>query len=83
MKWARTDKKSGNFYRGLVEEAESFMPRWLADEAKRSRLRHAAEDAKNGDKGRGVGVAVLTQQLSTNPGTIWQIGWLGIGSNRS
>ena len=31
------------------------MARWHRDEAQRSRLRHAAEDAKNGDKGRGGG----------------------------
>ena len=31
------------------------MARWHGDEAKRSRLRHAAEDTKDGDKGRGGG----------------------------
>ena len=32
-----------------------FMARWNKNEAQRSRLRHAAEDVKNGDKGRGEG----------------------------
>ena len=31
------------------------MARWHRNEAQKSRLRHAAEDAKNGDKGRGGG----------------------------
>ena len=31
------------------------MARWHRGEAQKSRLRHAAEDAKNGDKGRGEG----------------------------
>ena len=31
------------------------MARWYRDEAQRSWLRHAAEDANSGDKGRGGG----------------------------
>ena len=51
----RAAKKSGKLYRGLVEAADCFMARWHRDEVQRSRLRHAAEDAKNGDKGRAGG----------------------------
>ena len=48
--WPRAAKKSGKWYGGVVEAADGFMARWHRDEAERSRLRHAAEDAKNGDK---------------------------------
>ena len=46
-------KKGGKRYRGVVETAECFMTRWHSDEAESSWLRHAAEDAKSDDKGRG------------------------------
>ena len=39
----------------VVEVADCFMARWHRDEVQRSRLRQTAEDAKNGDKGRGGG----------------------------
>ena len=61
----RATKKSRKWYRGVVEAAECFMARWQMNEAQRSRLRHAAEDAKSGDKGWRGGAAVLIQ-LSTN-----------------
>ena len=44
----RVAKKSGKWYR---EAADCFMARCLREEAKRSRLHHATEGAKNGDKG--------------------------------
>ena len=50
--WPRAAKKSGKWYRGLVEATDCFMARWHRDEAQRSRLRHAFQDAKNGDKER-------------------------------
>ena len=40
---------------GVVEAAECCMARWHKDEAEGSWPRHAAEDAKSDDKGRGVG----------------------------
>ena len=63
MLWPRVAKKSGKRYRGVVEAADCFMARWHRDEAQRSRLRHAAEDAESGDKGwgGGGGAAVLIQ----------------------
>ena len=51
--WPRASKKSGKWYRGIVETADCFMVRWHRGEAQRSRLRHAAEDAKIGENGRG------------------------------
>ena len=54
--WPRADKKSGKWYRGIVEAADCLMARWHRDEAQRSRLHHAAKDAKSGEGvGRGVG----------------------------
>ena len=50
--WPRAAKKSEKWYRGIVKAAECFMARCHTDEAQRSRRRHAAEDAKSGDKGR-------------------------------
>ena len=47
----RVAKKSAKWYRGVVEATGCFMTRWDRDEAQRSRLRHAAEDTKSGDKG--------------------------------
>ena len=47
--------------------ADCFITRWYGNEAERSWLRLAAEDAKSGDKGRG-GAAVLIQ-LSKNAET--------------
>ena len=47
--------KGGKWYRGVVEAAECFMTRWHRDEAESSLLRHAAEDTKSDDKGRGGG----------------------------
>ena len=61
--WPRAAKKSGKWYRGVVDAADRFMRRWHKGEAEKSRLRHAAEDAKSGDKekpgGRGGGGAVV------------------------
>ena len=59
----------GKWYRGVVEEADCFMARWHRDEAESSWLRHAAEDAKSDDKGKG-GAAVLIL-LSTNAEIKW------------
>ena len=53
--WPRAAKKSGKCYLGVVEAADYFMARWHRDKAQKSRLRHAAEDAKSGGKGRGGG----------------------------
>ena len=50
-------KSSRRWYRGVIETADCFMARWHRDEAQGSRLRHAAEDAKSGDKGGGGGQA--------------------------
>ena len=51
----RAAEKSGKWYRGVVEATDCFMARWHRNEAQRNRLRHAAEDAKSGDMGTGVG----------------------------
>ena len=68
--WPRAAKKSGKCYRGGVEAADCFMVRWHRDEAQKSELRHAAEDANNGDKGRGEeGGAAVPIQLSTRAET--------------
>ena len=53
--WPTAAKKGGKWYRGVIEAAECFMTRWHRDEAGSSWLRHAAEDAKSDDKGRGGG----------------------------
>ena len=47
------------------------MTRWHRDEAERSWLRHAAEDAKSDDKGRGEGEggAAVLIPLSANSET--------------
>ena len=51
------------------------MARWHRDEAERSWLRHAAEEAKLGDKGKGGGGerggATVLIPLSTNGETKW------------
>ena len=52
--WPTAAKKGGKWYRGVVEAAECFMTRWHRDEAESSWLRHATEDAKSDDKGRGA-----------------------------
>ena len=51
--WPRTAKKSGMWYRGVVEVG--FMTRWRTGKAKRKLLRHAVQDAKSGNKGTGGG----------------------------
>ena len=48
-------EKGGKWYREVVEAAECCMTRWCRDEAERSLLRHAAEDANSNDKGLGGG----------------------------
>ena len=61
MPWPMAGKKSGNWYRGVVDAADRFMTRWHRGEAEKSWLRHAAADAKSSDKwgnrgdGRGWG----------------------------
>ena len=74
MLWPRATKKSGKWYLGFVDAANRFVARWHRGEAEKSWLRHAAEDAKSGDKGkprrRGGGAAVLIQ-LSANVETKW------------
>ena len=37
-------KKSGKWYRGVVDAADRFMTRWHRGEAEKSWLSHAAED---------------------------------------
>ena len=56
--------------REVVEAVACFMARWHMDEAESSWLRHAAEDAKSVDKGKGRRAAVLIP-LSTNAETKW------------
>ena len=58
--WRTTAQKRGQWYRGVVEAADCFMTRWHRDEAERSWLRHAAEDAKSDDKGKAVSYTHLT-----------------------
>ena len=53
--WPTAGKTGGKWYREVVESAECFMTRWQKDEAESSWLRHATEDAKSDDKGRGKG----------------------------
>ena len=61
-------KEGGKWYRGVVEAAECFMVRWhREEESESSWLRHAAEDLKSDDKGKG-GAVVLTL-LSANAET--------------
>ena len=54
--------------RCIVEAVECFTTRWHKDEAESSWLRHAKEDAKSDDKGRGAGIgeAAVLILLSTN-----------------
>ena len=68
-----TAAKGGKWYRGVVEAAECFMTRWHRDEAESSWLRHATEDAKSDDKGRGWGKrgAAVLKLLSTNAEMKW------------
>ena len=47
-------KKGGKWYRGVVQAAECFM-RWHRNEAESSCLRHAADDTKSDDEGKGGG----------------------------
>ena len=49
--WPRASEKDGKWYRVVVLWVESFMTRWHRVEALRSRLRHSAENANNGDNG--------------------------------
>ena len=49
--WPRAAKKSGKWYRGVVDAADCFIVRWHRGGAERSWLRHGAQDAKSGDKG--------------------------------
>ena len=53
--WPTAAKKGRQWYRGVVEAAECFMARWHKDEAESSWQRHATEDAKSDDKGKGMG----------------------------
>ena len=53
--WPRAAKNSGKWYLGIFEVTDCFVARWHRDKAQRSRLRHAAEDTKNGGKGRAGG----------------------------
>ena len=68
MFWRTAAKKGGKWYRGVVEVTESFVTRSRRDEAESSWLRHAKEDAKSDDKGRGAGIgeAAVLILLSTN-----------------
>ena len=53
--WPRAAKKSGNWYRMVVDAADRFMARWHSGEAEKSWLHHAAVDAKSSDKGKAGG----------------------------
>ena len=53
--WPTAAKKGGKWYLGVVEAAEWFTTRWHRADAESSWLRHATEDAKSDDKGRGGG----------------------------
>ena len=54
--WPTAASKGGKWYRGVVEAAECFMVRWhREEESESSWLRHAAEDLKSDDKGKGGG----------------------------
>ena len=53
--WPTAAKSGGKWYREVVESAKSFMTKWHKDEAESSWPRHATEDAKGDDKGRGRG----------------------------
>ena len=60
MLWPRVAKKSGNWYREVVDAADRFMTRWHRGEAQKSWLRHAAAvDAKSSNQekpgGQGAG----------------------------
>ena len=48
----RAAKKSRNWHQGVVDAADRSMPRWHRGEAKRSRLRLTAEDAKGSNQGK-------------------------------
>ena len=54
---------------GVVGAADSFMAKWYRDKTERSWLYHAADDAKNGDKRRGLGGAAVLMQLPTSAET--------------
>ena len=62
--WPSAANKGGKWYPGVFGAVECFMARWHRDEAQRSRVRQAAEDARNGDTGGGR--AAVPIQLSTN-----------------
>ena len=53
MLWPTAAKKGGKWYLGVVEAAEWFTTRWHRADAESSWLRHATEDAKSDDTGRG------------------------------
>ena len=71
--WPTAAKKGRKWYRRVVEVAECFMTMWLRDEAKRSWLRHATEDAKSDDKGRRGGERGAAELML--PSTIAEIKW--------
>ena len=76
----RASKKSGKWYRG-VAAADCFTARWHRDGAPKSRLRHAAEDAKSGDKGWGGGAGgSRTDTAFDECRRKRYTGWIGIGS---
>ena len=52
MIWLRVAKNRRGRCRGVFDPAARFMARWHRGEAKKSWLRHAAEDAKSSDKGK-------------------------------
>ena len=62
--WPTVAKKSGKWYWGVVDAADRFM-RWHRGEAEQSWRRHAAEDAKSGDKGRPEGQAGRGSRTAT------------------
>ena len=50
--WSKTAKKSGNWYRGVVDAAGCFMMKRRRTEADKSWPIHATVDAKNSNKGK-------------------------------
>ena len=49
--WSRAAKKSGNWYRGVVDAAGRFMMKWHRTETDKHWPIHATVDTKNSNKG--------------------------------
>ena len=62
----RAAKRSGNWYRGVVDTADRFMAKWHRVETEKSWLRHVAVDPKSSNQGKPGGRGGVLIQLSTN-----------------